>query len=605
MIDFWQRFFGGNGGSGFSPGGGTFPPPTNPNPFSNIPDRYGWPPTAPWMDFGNRVDPSMTQLVPGIDPDMPNTEFEQPYRGGGQRIYDPGEMSRFGDIWKEMYPNAPSGGGDRNALTPEERSMMGLPDQNVSPGNEYQTIGYTPNQANDDFSGPDFPPAYPSGGGYPYSPQDFGVSSTPDAFPFYINDFPGGVSAGDLANVPSNIGPQVETPGGGGFGPGTFNDTYPLPGNDFQWPFDISQFPSGEGNITADQLANPPGAIGPGEFQWPFFVDQFPTPGGGVADTSGGGGGGATPANAYSDPNAYAPSANPPSPPDSSLMPNAPGFVNANPSQGMLDNQGNVIPGTALSASDAANKYNMEQFPGGGGVGQFFKDAAGNIVNGAGQIVQAAGNAVGGLINNIMNDPGYSSPDYLRSMGYGEGQGTNSLWPGTPSSSGFGVGGEGGSFFGGTMNFNPGGGDLSATGGQVISSSVGPPQGGGGPPMYGPNMGAAAWGGGVRGLPPIALSYLMRMYKGLYTTPEVFGTFKHSMPSPWASQPLGSKMNPGWNWNTYHQGQVQLHDLLVNNPAYFNSLVAARGGFKGKGAGLIATGPPTKASRHTPSLQPA
>jgi hypothetical protein len=45
---------------------------------------------------------------------------------------------------------------------------------------------------------------------------------------------------------------------------------------------------------------------------------------------------------------------------------------------------------------------------------------------------------------------GYSSPDYLRGIGYDPGQGTGSLWPGTPSGGygGYGVGGAGGSFFG-------------------------------------------------------------------------------------------------------------------------------------------------------------
>ncbi len=109
--------------------------------------------------------------------------------------------------------------------------------------------------------------------------------------------------------------------------------------------------------------------------------------------------------------------------------------------------------------------------------GQLFKDAAGNIVDATGKVIAAAGAAAQSVINNIMNNPGYSSPDYLRSIGYQPGQGRDSLWPGGPGSFGDtatggaspgdfyqvangpniipmtgGVGGAGGSFFGGQGN---------------------------------------------------------------------------------------------------------------------------------------------------------
>ena len=236
------------------------------------------------------------------------------------------------------------------------------------------------------------------------------------------------------------------------------------------------------------------------------------------------------------------------------------------------------------------------------GAGQFFKDAAGNIVNGAGQIVQAAGNAVGGLINNIMNDPGYSSPDYLRSMGYTPGAGTGSLWPGQASNTNFGAGGEGGSFFGGTMNLNPGGGDISGANnpfgaGQVGRSSVGPPQGGGGPPMYGPMM-ANALGGGPNNQ---ALHWLHQMYKGILTSPKNFGLMKHAMPSPWASQPLGSPLNPGWNWNTYHGGQVDFHNQLVNTPGMYESLIERFSPGRGVSGGFGHDVGPTAQMMHATS----
>jgi hypothetical protein len=567
------------------------------------------------MDFGNRVDPSMTQLVPGIDPDMPNTEFEQPYRGNGQTIYDPAEMSNFGDIWHKMYPNAPTGGADRNILTPQERQQMGVPD-----ANGYQTIGYSPNgddslppPANmfpEPSLAPDLEPRFGGPGSYPISnpapnetmypndmgffPQDYPPDFNNQSFPDTVynpapNDFMAPPANDVYQDYPSNPNPapnETMYPNDQGYF-GSNGSDYDFSGSPIS-QFDPPDMFTGQGPLE-------PG--GGGDLQWPFYVDQFPG-GGGGGGGSPGAGGGSDVGTPNAGPNTYAPG-NPqtinPSDPNNNL-------TRGGQSMPLYPTSNDVFPQPSL-------KDELGRPTDWSGAGQFFKDAAGNIVNGAGQIVQAAGNAVGGLINNIMNDPGYSSPDYLRSMGYTPGAGTGSLWPGQASNTNFGAGGEGGSFFGGTMQLNPGGGDISGANnpfgaGQVGRSSVGPPQGGGGPPMYGPNMGAAAWGGGVRGLPPIALSYLLKMQKGLYTSPHDFGLLKHSMPSPWASQPLGSKMNPGWNWNTYHQGQVQLHDLLNSNPALFQSLVYNRGGLRGQGAGAGA-GPPQKLSQHTPQLKPA
>jgi hypothetical protein len=297
--------------------------------------------------------------------------------------------------------------------------------------------------------------------------------------------------------------------------------------------------------------------------------------------------------------------------------PPAPGFFTPNtsaPSQAPFSNMPSMTwdAGHNVYYDPNANKQgfldelgNPTDWKGAGqlvkGAGQFFKDAAGNIVNAAGHIVQAAGNAANTFINNIMNEPGYSSPDYLASMGYTPGAGTGSWWPGQASNTNFGAGGEGGSFFGGTMNLNPMGGDISGANnpfgaGQVGRSSVGPPQGGGGPPMYGPNMGAAAWGG-MRGLPPIALQYLMRMQKGLYTPRSEYGNFKY--PPPNAVVP---------SFEQFHAGQVQLHNILASNPSYFNALVSQRGGFSGQGAGVgrgDLFGSAKKASRHTPTILPA
>lgn len=124
-------------------------------------------------------------------------------------------------------------------------------------------------------------------------------------------------------------------------------------------------------------------------------------------------------------------------------LPNAPGDIYATGQVGMRDASGNIIPGTALTPADAANIYNNQQFPNAvpgmpsslsdptnyGAVGQFFRDAAGNIVDAAGNIVHAASDLVSNIANNLANDPGYSSPSYLTSIGYTPGQGTGSLLP--------------------------------------------------------------------------------------------------------------------------------------------------------------------------------
>lgn len=226
-------------------------------------------------------------------------------------------------------------------------------------------------------------------------------------------------------------------------------------------------------------------------------------------------------------------------------------------------------------------------FPGASstGVGGFFKDAAGNIVDGAGKLIMTAAraasqlpgqlsNMLSGIANNIMNDPGWSSPDYLRSMGYTEGAGTGSLWPGQASDTNFGAGGEGGSFFGGTQNFNPGLTMPSqffnpSTGlftvpsgytGQVGSSSVGPPQGGG-PPSTGSAMNLGNLWGGI-----LAKHYLIQASKGLYWSPETYGQFKAQAPMYNASLQYPS-------YNTFHSGQVQLHDILTAHPEFLQAFL--------------------------------
>lgn len=248
----------------------------------------------------------------------------------------------------------------------------------------------------------------------------------------------------------------------------------------------------GGGNVTADQLANPPyyGGVTPdqltnppsnlGDFNfaggnepvhfinspdgsavWAYdenwnWVGETPlSPSGGdqYADNSG-----------YPAPPGVEPDALPGNP---NLYPG--GTTIATGEEPMLDANGNPIPGTGLSPQDQANAYNY------GPQGQFpqnildelrqptdwkgFVDTAKRLGISISDALKATGrtiaDAAGGLVDNIVNDPGYSSPSYLRSIGYNEGQGEGSLFPAGvtgPTAGAFdvgasGVGGGGGSFF--------------------------------------------------------------------------------------------------------------------------------------------------------------
>jgi hypothetical protein len=84
-----------------------------------------------------------------------------------------------------------------------------------------------------------------------------------------------------------------------------------------------------------------------------------------------------------------------------------------------------------------------------GAIGRGIRGAAGTVGNVA--------RGIGTGIRTAIETPGYSSPEYLRSIGYQPGQGTESLWPGAPTGAtegsggigGAGVAGQGGSFYGG------------------------------------------------------------------------------------------------------------------------------------------------------------
>ncbi len=167
--------------------------------------------------------------------------------------------------------------------------------------------------------------------------------------------------------------------------------------------------------------------------------------------------------------------------------------------------------------------------------GQLFKDAAGNIVDATGKVVAAAGAAAQSVINNIMNNPGYSSPDYLRSIGYQPGQGRGSLFPGGPGSFGdTATGGESpGDFYrvANGPNIIPFTGGVGGAGGSFFTSS------GQGLPAF---MPANVGGGG-----PINASQFMsarhwanQMMKGIYGVPGTANQGPgHYYPNYWSEHP--------------------------------------------------------------------
>ena len=156
--------------------------------------------------------------------------------------------------------------------------------------------------------------------------------------------------------------------------------------------------------------------------------------------------------------------------PDLLLPPGAPGST-AGGVQGPLyhvDPQGNVFDKAGNLIRSAAGAV---------------AGAPGAIARGVKGIPGAVGNVareLGTGIRNAIETPGYSSPDYLRSIGYEPGQGTDSLWPGAPTGptdnppdsitqssgglGGGGVGGEGGSFYGGLYAPHGVGGPLPGSG---------------------------------------------------------------------------------------------------------------------------------------------
>jgi hypothetical protein len=332
-------------------------------------------------------------------------------------------------------------------------------------------------------------------------------------------------------------------------------------------------------------------------YQYPFYVNQFP--GTSATGELGTGGGGNQSASG--------------------------GDVVTRGSPGMIGADGKVIPGTETSQSDEAAIRNFERNPPpidpryswhdafhpGQTMVKLMSDGTRVLVDAAGNIIKGGIQAGEDLYHNIMNDPRNTDPAYLTSIGYREGQGDKSLFPSqvTGPTAGpydvgdYGVGGQGGSFFHdttltnagtgifdrGPSTMNPGGYNFPVHG---ATSVAGASAGG-----MGPITNANALGSRSGALSPLDRAYLMRLRKGIYTTPNVYGEMKGGAPSPFPNTP--SPVAGGSNWNAFHAGQVQLGDILRANPAYYNSLTAAMPK-TGQGPGV----PGQRATRGLPPTLP-
>jgi hypothetical protein len=192
---------------------------------------------------------------------------------------------------------------------------------------------------------------------------------------------------------------------------------------------------------------------------------------------------------------------------------------------GMLDAEGNVIPGTALTPADEARLANQQvPVPPPSGWNQPTNYA--NIPKMLGNLGRFFG-GIPAALANLIRQPGYSSPAYLRSIGYQPGQGTGSLWPGGPGRFGDVV--TAGDVSGGGQS--PG--DFqSVVGGPNVIPMTGGVGGAGGSFFTRSGHGSAGGGGGgpVQAgtyTSPAAMAELRRWMQGRYTPP---GALKY--PSP-------------------------------------------------------------------------
>jgi hypothetical protein len=215
------------------------------------------------------------------------------------------------------------------------------------------------------------------------------------------------------------------------------------------------------------------------------------------------------------------------------------------------------------------------------------------LVDAAGKIVQGGIQAGKDLWSNILNDPRNTDPGYLASIGYHEmgPEGSGFMLPAGVTGPSVGTGDigvrgaiQGGSYFHGGASAGAQHGATSVAGATYNLGGSGP-------------VNAGAIGSRSGALSLLDRQYLMRLKKGVYTTPTQYGERVAGAPSPFPNTP--SPVAGGSNWNAFHAGQVQLGDILRANPAYYSSLTTPM-----PKTGLGPSTPGERLSRGTPPNLP-
>lgn len=273
-------------------------------------------------------------------------------------------------------------------------------------------------------------------------------------------------------------------------------------------------------------------------------------------------------------------------------------------------------PGRPDMTWNADNSAIYGPTPGGGfKPGQFFKDAAGNIIDGTGKMISSAADFAGRFGGSIAN-LARSIPGALRtagegfvdslpkdSGGWGQPMGyfgiPDPAIPGTFGVNAPGVNRPGAGWAGTGITYN----DVAASGvsptygnfapGQVGRSSVPAPASLMPPSTGSGNMFGDLWSGAI------GKENLRHIYKGIYTDPGVYGQMVSGAPLPGR----GGGVAPAATFQDFHQGQVDLHNILTQNPAFYQ---AALGMGLGNASGTGGRGNPSMArtSRGTPPNQP-
>jgi hypothetical protein len=505
-----------------------------------------------------------SSLLSGLDLQMLNRAFE-----AGEIDMGPGPVG----IEDLVNPNVPVEG-----YYPPEASMQNTGTGEIFDPNDYQP-GALPTP-----TAPMFPPGMPPGQQMNFSPQDdynFGQAG-------YDIVHGGGTPVVPLVGRPEGDLDPLQGFTGGDYGQGFVTNSVPNPEGGF-WLYDQNWNYVGESDsgmvpsTTAygSDEANTGGV--PGPVTGPYAP---PTTG----------------ANSILGNNPY--SYGSPTAPGGPTAPSGQGAMGPN-GQPIIDPMtGMPVAGSILSEGDVARRYNLQNLPEPGGfrpgraAGNLVKDAAGNIIDATGKIVAAAGQAATDFIHNIMNDPRNTDPAYLASIGYREGQGTESQWPGsvtgpTPGPfdvGAYGVGGQGGSFFHGDILGPPPGGKTD-----VGPSAMNPS--GYNYPRHGPTSlpgGGGAFGAGSKASLSTTManaynsSWLRRLQKGLVPIPSQPG-YASKYPAPGLTnaglQAGATQLTPG----QYRQGMFGLQSFLQSNPDWINRNFRSGANRQGIGPG---TNPP-------------